>query len=230
MINDFLTKKISDIDPQLLKIGFVAGSSIAALLSREDPKDIDFFFEEDSADFVDHLLRDYICTSGEAVLKAGRKKGTVFPVFITDNAITYSNGVQVILKFSGKPNEVVDKFDFAHTKGYWSVDSGVIAPQEMLLAAISKNLIYTGSNYPISSLFRTRKFIKRGWVLSAGNSLKIALDIWKLDLRDPGVLKEQLYGIDVLYLLPIITYLDTLDNGPTDLSVVLRMIEEIPVI
>jgi hypothetical protein len=149
-------------------------------------------------------------------------------LYITKNAITYSNGVQIILKFSGEPEEVVRKFDFAHTKGYWLQETGVRTSAEMLSATLSKNLVYTGSTYPLSSFFRTRKFIKRGWRLSAGNSLKLAIDIWRLDLRNPTILKEQLYGIDILYLLPIVKYVESIEV--VDLDVISRMIDELPLI
>jgi hypothetical protein len=229
MIDDFLSEKLMAISPELLKRGFVAGTAIASLLAREEPKDIDFFFFDDGREFTEVLLADYHYIEGPAVLRKGKKK-EVFPLYITENAVTYSNGVQIVLKFSGEPEEVVRKFDFAHTKGYWSPETGVRTSAEMLSATLSRNLIYTGSTHPISSLFRTRKFIKRGWRLSAGNSLKIAIDIWRLDLRSPAVLKEQLYGIDILYLLPIVKYVESIEGQVVDLDVISRMIDDLPLI
>ena len=64
----------------------------------------------------------------------------------------------------------------------------------------SRTLIYTGSLYPIASLFRSKKFLSRGWGISVGEYLKIAFQISKLDLKNLQVLKEQLTGVDMMYL------------------------------
>ena len=40
-----------------------------------------------------------------------------------------------------------------------------------------KELIYTGSDYPLSSLMRLKKYIKKGWNVSNTTILHIALDI-----------------------------------------------------
>jgi hypothetical protein len=74
MIDDFLSEKLVEISPELLKRGFVAGTSIAALLAREQPKDIDFFFFTDGEEFTEVLLDDYHYAEGPAVLRKARKK------------------------------------------------------------------------------------------------------------------------------------------------------------
>jgi hypothetical protein len=68
-------------------------------------------------------------------------------------------------------------------------------------------LIYQGSFYPVTSIIRAKKFIKRGFNISAGEMLKIMFQISSLDLTDPNVLEEQLIGVDVAYFDLLITTL-----------------------
>ena len=65
-------------------------------------------------------------------------------------------------------------------------------------------MVYRGSKYPICSIIRMRKFIKRGWHINAGQILKICMQISELDLNDLDVLEDQLFGIDTLYFMQIV--------------------------
>ena len=56
-----------------------------------------------------------------------------------------------------------------------------------------------GSKYPLCSIIRTRKFIKRGWNINAGQYLKMVLQLNELDLKDLNVFKDQLTGVDSAY-------------------------------
>jgi len=80
-------------------------------------------------------------------------------------------------------------------------------------AIMSKTLKYVGSKYPICTLFRIRKFVKRGWSISAGEALKIAYDISKLDLDDLVVLRDQLVGVDSAYFVDVIKALQEAKTG-----------------
>jgi len=79
---------------------------------------------------------------------------------------------------------------------------------EALEALITKQLKYVGSYYPVSSLIRTRKFLNRGFSCSAGEYLKMAYQVSKLDLNDIEVLKEQLIGVDAALFSRIIEMLE----------------------
>ena len=74
-------------------------------------------------------------------------------------------------------------------------------------ATLTKELKYVGSRYPICSLFRLKKFIRRGWTITAGETLKIAWDINKLNLMDREILYDQLCGVDAAYFHEIIAAL-----------------------
>jgi hypothetical protein len=119
---------------------------------------------------------------------------------ITENALTLSDKIQVILRFIGPPDEVHKYFDFAHCTNYFDGRSSkLITNDTALKSVLTKELIYVGSKYPISSLFRTRKFIKRGWSITAAQMFKIIMNIYCLDLLDEKLLRDQLMGVDYIY-------------------------------
>ena len=64
--------------------------------------------------------------------------------------------------------------------------------------------MYTGSKYPICSLFRMRKFITRGWKINVGQILKMCMQVSELDLMDIDTLEDQLIGVDSLYFVTLI--------------------------
>lgn len=132
------------------------------------------------------------------------QKRTYQPAFISSNAVTLSNDVQLILRFSGEPEEILSNFDFQHTKQYWTKEEGVVTNIASLEAIMSKELNYTGSKYPLCSVIRTRKFINRGWNVNAGQLLTMILQCNELDLHDPLVLIDQLVGVDSNYFVRII--------------------------
>lgn len=130
------------------------------------------------------------------------------PVFATSNAISLSGKVQLVARFFGKPEEIHENYDFVHCTCWWrSSDGHLELPAKALEAILAKELIYIGSKYPICSMFRVRKFVQRGWSINAGQILKMALQIHKLDLYNIDVLQDQLVGIDSLYFMQVIEYL-----------------------
>lgn len=129
-------------------------------------------------------------------------------VYVTSNAITLSGKVQLVARFFGKPEEIHDNYDFVHCTCWWrSSDGHLELPAKALEAILTKELLYVGSKYPICSMFRVRKFVQRGWHINAGQILKMALQINKLDLYNIDVLRDQLVGVDSAYFMQVIDYL-----------------------
>lgn len=141
-------------------------------------------------------------TAADDILEKEKKQ--YFPVFISSNAITLSNGVQIVVRFYGEPEKIHETYDFQHTKAYWTKSTGTVIPNEVYDAVINKTLIYTGSKYPVCSVFRLRKFIARGWTINAGQLLKICMQVSQLDLMDIDTLEDQLIGVDSLYFMHLI--------------------------
>ena len=53
------------------------------------------------------------------------------PVFLSSNAITLSDQVQLVIRFYGEPEQVHKSFDYQHCLGYWtSWDRKTIIPNE----------------------------------------------------------------------------------------------------
>lgn len=205
------------------------------------------YFESQSVEaveeFVENNFQEIIdaINPGQCPKKAGRpKKGEekkeekkpYRPVVITSNAISLSDRIQLIMRFVGKPEDVVPRFDFVHTKMWWDIQSGV-HPDALALACIADNerkqLQYVGSPYPLCAYLRTRKFMKRGWYITAGDSLKIILQCAELNLQDVSVLEEQLIGVDVAYFHELIKMIkEGAANGKTiDANYVIKLIDEV---
>lgn len=122
------------------------------------------------------------------------------PVYLSCNAITLSNKIQIVIRFYGDAQTIHQNYDYVHCTNYWtSKNKELVLNQPALEALLAKELKYIGSKYPIASLIRTRKFIKRGWTINAGQYLKMAFQISQLDLSNIETLEDQLVGVDVAY-------------------------------
>lgn len=139
--------------------------------------------------------------SGVRVLKQDQIEGCKpFSVsFISPNAISLTNDIQIVCRFCGSVPEIHKTFDFIHATNYFTFEEGVVTNLEAMESLLTKQLRYQGSLYPVTSIIRSKKFIKRNWNISAGEYLKIMFQISELDLSDPIVLEEQLIGVDVAY-------------------------------
>lgn len=130
------------------------------------------------------------------------------PVFLSTNAISLTGKIQLVMRFYGDADEIHTNYDFVHATCFWrSEDNYLSLPREALEAIITKELVYTGSKYPLCSIFRTKKFIKRGWQINAGQYLKMVLQLNEMDLHDVKVLEEQLTGVDSAYFQQVISYI-----------------------
>jgi hypothetical protein len=140
-----------------------------------------------------------------------KEKERYRPVFLSANAITLSDKIQLVIRFYGNADEIHKNYDFEHCKNVYNY-----ATDELILKAsamesiLSKTLLYTGSLYPICSLFRMRKFIDRGWRISAGEILKMAWQVNELNLNSVSVIREQLTGCDQAYMNHLIV---TMNQG-----------------
>jgi len=140
--------------------------------------------------------------------KAKPEKPSYRPVFLSTNAISLSDDVQIVVRFYGEPEQIHANYDYVHVTNYWtSWQRRVTVNQAALLSLMNKDLRYVGSRYPLCSLFRMRKFIKRGWHITAGQVLKMAVNLQKYNLLDIAVLEEQLTGVDVAYFNDLISRL-----------------------
>jgi hypothetical protein len=132
------------------------------------------------------------------------------PIYLSGNAITLSQKIQIVIRFYGDPDNIHQHYDYIHCTNYWVSKGRVLTlKQAALEALLAKELIYVGSKYPLASVIRTRKFLKRGFTINAGQYLKMAFQISELDLKDVNVLEDQLTGVDVAYFQLLIDAITT---------------------
>lgn len=137
-----------------------------------------------------------------------KKRGKYRVMFITANAITLSDDIQIVLRFFGEADEIHKNYDFIHCLNtFTSHDRKLTLHPEAVLCAMARELKYQGSLFPLASVIRTRKFISRGWSINAGQYLKMLFQVGQLDLTDAAVLEEQLVGVDSAYFSMVIAKL-----------------------
>ena len=128
--------------------------------------------------------------------------------YISSNAICLSDDIQIVTRFIGEPEKVHKYYDFVHATNYYSFSTGLVLNEDALKATLSKQLVFMDSMFPVCSIFRIRKFLKRNWTISAGEMFKIMYSISKLDLDSISVLQEQLMGVDSAYMVQVLNLLE----------------------
>lgn len=132
------------------------------------------------------------------------------PVYLSSNAITLTNRIQIIIRFYGNADELHENYDFVHCTNYYEhSNSNLVLRPQALEAILAKELKYVGSKYPLCSIIRTRKFIARGFSINAGQYLKMCFQLSNLDLSDINILEDQLIGVDSAYFGMLIEGLKT---------------------
>ncbi len=148
-------------------------------------------------------------------------------VFLSQNAISLSDDIQVVLRFNGNAEQIHKTFDFIHATNYFTFKDGLVLNSAALESLITKNLVYQGSLYPLTSIIRMKKFLARGYTMNAGEVLKIMFQISLLDLKDIEVLEEQLIGVDVAYFSTLIEALRNVDPNKLTTGYMNELIDRI---
>jgi hypothetical protein len=178
--------------------------------------------EAETQDFIDHVMAD----AAEATAKSDKPKYR--PVFLTTNAITLSDDIQLVIRFYGDVSEIHENYDFIHCTCAWDAATGELSlPPAALESLLSKDLRYKRSKYPLCSLIRTRKFLNRGWKINAGQYVKMAWDLNKLDLSNPAVLEDQMVGVDAAYFLRVLDELKKTGADKIDETYLMEVIDRI---
>lgn len=172
----------------------------AGFLGTNPDEEYDYFEQREYGSAEDYIDKTLISDSIN-----NEDTGKYETIFMSSNAITLSDKVQLVIRFYGDPAEIHDTYDFIHATNYWTPTEGLVTNVKALEALLARELIYSGSKYPLASIFRTRKFIKREWGCHVGNYIKMALQLNEMDLNDPKVLEEQLTGVDAAYMYEIIS-------------------------
>lgn len=192
----------------------VTGGCIVSMLRDEKVNDFDIYF--DDKDIAKKIAEYYTESSEIKETKNGftillnnliQNKKKTYKKYsvkcITTNAITLSDDIQIITRFVGSPEEIHKNFDFVHTTNYWK-NGKIYYNVDALESIITKELKYVGTLYPVASVFRSKKFIGRGWSINAGEMFKMVYDSANLDLTNEEVLRDQLIGVDISFFNSIL--------------------------
>ncbi len=209
----------------------------SAGVASDEGADVPYDYFEGRADeaagaYVGEVMRDPgdIADAQEEVEAAAQAvddgKPTYRPIFLSTNAITLSHKIQIVLRFFGKPDEIHENYDFVHCTNYWTAwDGELTLRQPALEALLARELRYVGSKYPVCSVIRLRKFIRRGWTVNAGQMLKMMMQISALDLTDHAVLQDQLTGVDAAYFVQLVTKLKEKDADKVNSAYLIEIID-----
>lgn len=193
------------------------------LKKMEKVENEDFMFhtkidmENENEIEFDDRVKIYIPHAG--IFKNSYYSNSHFPIFVSSNAMTLTDNIQLIFRFVGSPDEIHKNYDFEHTKCYYIPRTNeLVLPHKAIESVLMKELTYTGSQYPLASVIRTRKFIQRGWNINAGQYLKMVIQLQDLDLNKPTVLSDQLTGVDLVLFEHVIKEIKKIKDIEGDIT------------
>ena len=145
----------------------VAGGSIGSLIRNETPNDYDLFFRnQETVNLISNYYQQY------------DNSGNFRIITITENAVTFENGIQLVLKYNGDLKQLWNNFDFRHTKiGFDYRTKQIQYDNQAVLDSINnKQLFYEDFNKVNNldlTLERVIKLINRGWGINRPSYLTL---------------------------------------------------------
>jgi hypothetical protein len=186
-----------NIFDEMGKLGLmICGGAITSIFTSSKINDLDFYMldPEKRIECMEFLIKFFglpCLTSLNAYTfkRKSKKSNRVYTV-------------QLITRFAGTPQEIFDWFDFTVTHAAYRFDENDFVFGDRYFADLARReLVYSGaSKYPICAMYRTKKYQERGFNLSGATIMHIALCIVQLKIETYSQLKEQLMGIDTMFL------------------------------
>ena len=172
ILDDVVNQWLDSIDDEGLRNTFaenvlVSGGSIGSLIRNETPNDYDLFFRnQKTVNLISNYYQQY------------DNSGNFRIITITDNAVTFENGIQLVLKYSGDLKQLWNNFDFRHTKiGFDYRTKQIQYDNQAVLDSINnKQLFYEDFNKVNNldlTLERVIKLINRGWGINRPSYLTL---------------------------------------------------------
>lgn len=152
---------------------YISGGCIASYLQGDEPNDYDiYFYSAESAKEIVRLytsdpaymneVATYLERYRDSVVETNVSDSETSKHVITENAITLKNGLQLITKHYGTPDDIRNTFDYVHCLPYYdAMTDRFIISREQFDCCINKKLKI---NNPQSVTHkRLGKFISRGY-------------------------------------------------------------------
>lgn len=191
----------------------IAGGSITSVFSGMEINDFDLYPLTKAS--YDNFVKDI-----DEKMQANKKKSPSNWGLLCNspNALTYKyDGVviQVISKFCDvnslvyNPNlsatDLIESFDFTVCMGALDYkEQKFVLYENFLQDVCQRKLVFNvKSAYPVCALYRVSKYINKGYKISGGEAIKLALSIHNLEMNNYKDLKEQLLGIDTVDFIDI---------------------------
>ena len=170
----------------------IAGGAIRSVFAGEYISDYDLYFDtkEDLK-----VMQKYLDENFKVA-------------FTSPNAISYKKD-KICIQLIVMPELIglgcdglLAGFDFTVCMGAFSMKEDRFYHDEDFLIDLSeKRLIFNiKAKYPIASMYRVLKYIKKGYKISGLEIVKISLSIHNLKMETYRDLRQQLMGIDTLFL------------------------------
>jgi len=188
-------KRLPELDPIGLTGCYIAGGAVLSAVTRTEIADYDIYPKNKQA------LLDVCMTLADA---------NTYVVSVTDRAITFkSNDIIMdnderaifqVMRFTDTdtPDKIFSAFDFTVCMGAYDCDTKQYTFHDDFWPDVaSKSLRFNpGTKFPLNSLIRMQKYIKKGYTSGKGEIAKIALAVANKGMpSDWRELEQQLGGI-----------------------------------
>jgi hypothetical protein len=197
---------LKNLDKELIQLFeeskcILAGGALTSIFSGKPIHDYDIYFTQQNHNKVNNIL----------------DKKKIDKAVITDCASTFKLENCIIQSIMlndmvvEKAEELFLKFDFTICQAAYNFNTKEMILGENFLKHLSqRRLVFnTNTEYPLASLFRVKKFMKRGFNISGTDMIKIGLKVHSLNIYNYQELKKQILGVDTLFLKEL---LDTLQS------------------
>lgn len=180
-----LAKILEAADNFLTAGAIIAGGALTSAFTKRPIADVDMYFRSEEA-FQEAVREAY--------------DDHMWCVAATDRAATFARGDAIVqlmcFGYFATPADVFDAFDFTACMAAYDADAKqFVFHEEFLKHAAQRHLrFHSGTRYPFGSLLRTLKYQSKGYGLSQGDLLRIALCCMKVPLNSWDDLAKAIGG------------------------------------
>lgn len=150
---------------------YIGGGAIYSLYNNQEPKDYDFFL--DDPEFADELSAVFFVLIADFLhVMEGFKDNRIYIGYYKDKrAVVTTNGIsigkfQIITRWSGTPEEVINEFDFKHNMFYYHKNNIETFSQWDFLEDNKLRYNEKRARDICGTIIRVKKFVERGFTIT----------------------------------------------------------------